>query len=205
MSNIKVDVRYETPKTDKFTALMEQYKAAKELADTTEKELTPLIEVGGKAKYYAILEQLGVLASQLREFSIMIEAKHKQSIGAKYWNSYNSYVWFNIEYDPHTDITTYHYDAYQSTDGGFDFGAVNLDSTPVNSNLFGIAGLVTRWGNKYDDNHFRGGTYELTQEYKDLYEKLEEDLHSHIKCKINSMNSKTQTLNNTLKGIRGGN
>ena len=203
MSNIKVDVRYETPKTDKFTALMEQYKAAKELADTTERELTPLIEVGGKAKYNAILEQLGILASQLREFSIMIDTKYKQLISAKYYNAHGSYVWFKIEYDPYMDTVTYHYDAYQLERNGSDFSAVNFALS--NECLFGVKGLVTRWGNKYKDDDHRCGTYKLTEGYKDLYDKLEEDLHSHIKCKIDSINSKTRTLNNTLEGIRGGN
>ena len=128
MSNIKVDVRYETPKTDKFTALMEQYKAAKELADTTEKELTPLIEVGGKAKYHAILEQLEVLANQLKEFSIMIGAMDKQSIAAKYYNSCNSCVWFKIEYNPQTDAMKYYYELYQLEHTGFDFLTERLDS-----------------------------------------------------------------------------
>ena len=206
MSNIKVDVRYEAPKTDKFTALMEQYKVAKELADTTERELTPLIEVGGKAKYNAILEQLGVLASQLREFSIMIDAKHKQSINATYYNACGSCVWFKIEYNPYTDTVTHHYNLYQLEHNGDDFCTVDLNSETAQLLLIGDKGLVTRWGNKFNKNNsMHSGEYMLTQDYQDLYDRLEENLHSHIRLKISKMNEKTQTLNNTLKGIRGGN
>lgn len=204
MSNIKVDVRYEAPKTDKFTALMEQYKAAKELAETTERELTPLIEVGGKAKYHAILEQLGVLASQLKEFSIMIGAVNTQSIATKYWNSCNSNVWFKIEYNPQTDTMKYYYEVYQLEHTGFDFLTENLDSEYTQRRLFGPKGFVTRWGNKNESGAHQG-EYSLTDGLEDLYEKLEKDLHSHIRLKIHSMNKKTTNLNNTLKGIKGGN
>ena len=204
MSNIKVDVRYETPKTDKFTALMEQYKAAKELAETTERELTPLIEVGGKAKYYAILEQLGVLASQLKEFSIMIGAEGKQSISTYYYNSSNSRVWFRMEYNPQTDTMKYYHELYQLDHTGFDLLTENLDSEYTQERLFGVKGFVTRWGNRNEDGVHKG-EYSLTDNYKDLYEKLEEDLHSCIRIRIDNMNKKTTNLNNTLKGIKGGN
>lgn len=204
MSNIKVDVRYETPKTDKFTALMEQYKAAKELADTTERELTPLIEAGGKAKYYAILEQLGVLANQLKEFSIMIGAQNKQSISAYYYNDCNSRVWFKIVYDVFTDKMRYYYNLYQLEHTGFDLLTENLDSGFTQERLFGVKGFVTRWGNKNESGAHQG-EYSLTDNYMDLYEKLEKDLHNLIQMRIHSMNAKTEKLNNTLKGIRGGN
>ena len=204
MSNIKVDVRYEAPKTDKFTALMEQYKAAKELADTTERELTPLIQVGGRAKYNAICEQLGVLASQLREFCIMIGTNHRESISAYYFNDCNSRVWFKITYDPETDTMKYYYNLYQLEHTGYDFLTENLDSTLTQSRLLGTKGLVTRWGNRNTSGAHQG-KYSLTENYKSLYEKLEEDLHSYIRCKINSMNEKTEKLNKTLSGIKGDN
>ena len=204
MSNIKVDVRYEEPKTDKFTALMEQYKVAKELADTTEKELTPLIQVGGKAKYHAICEQLGVLASQLREFCTMIGANNKESISAYYFNDCGSRVWFRIEYDPKTDTMKYYYNLYQLDHTGYDFLTENLDSEYGQSRLFSNKGFVTRWGNRNKSGAHQG-EYSLTEDYKNLYEKLEEDLHYHIRCKIDHLNEKTKKLNNTLDGIRGGN
>ena len=204
MSNIKVDVRYETPKTDKFTALMEQYKAAKELAETTERELTPLIKVGGKAKYHAILEQLGVLASQLKEFAIMIDWQSELSISAFYYNHCNSRVWFKMVYDVFTDTTKYYYELYQLEHTGFDFLTENLDSQHTQSRLFGVKGFVTRWGNKNEDGAHQG-EYSLTDNYKDLYEKLEEDLHKLIQVYIRRMDTKTKELNNTLNGIKGGN
>lgn len=204
MSNIKVDVRYETPKTDKFTALMEQYKAAKELAETTERELTPLIEVGGKAKYYAILEQLGVLAGQLKEFAIMIGWQNKLSISAYYHNHCNSRVWFKIVYDAFTDTMKYYYELYQLEHTGFDLLTENLDSSYTQARLFGVKGFVTRWGNKNESGAHQG-EYSLTDNYKDLYEKLEADLHNLIQTHIRRMNAKTEKLNNTLKGIKGGN
>ena len=204
MSNIKVDVRYEMPKTDKFTALMEQYKAAKELAETTERELTPLIEVGGKAKYHAILEQLGVLASQLKEFSIMIGAEGKQSISTYYHNDCNSRVWFKMEYNPQTGTMKYYYNLYQLEHTGFDLLTEDLNSKFTQERLFGVKGFVTRWGNK-NTGGAQPGTYCLTNRWEDLYERLEQDLHKLIELRIHRMNEKTEKLNNTLKGIKGGN
>lgn len=204
MSNIKVDVRYEMPKVDKFTALIEQYKAAKELAETTERELTPLIEVGGRAKYYAILEQLGVLAGQLREFSIMIGAESKQSISTYYQNYCNSRVWFKMEYNPQTDTMKYYYELYQLEHTGFDLLTEKLDSPYAQDRLFGVKGFVTRWGNT-NKGGAQPGTYCLTNRWEDLYERLEQDLHKLIELRIDGMNRKTEKLNNTLKGIRGEN
>ena len=204
MSNIKVDVRYEVPKTDKFTALMEQYKVAKELAETTERELTPLIEVGGKAKYHAILEQLGILASQLKEFAIMIDWQDKLSISAYYHNHCNSRVWFKIVYDAFTDTMNYYYDLYQLEHTGLDLLTQKLDATYAQDLLFGVKGFVTRWGNRNESGAHKG-EYSLTDDCKDLYEKLEADLHSLIQTHIRRMDAKTEKLNNTLKGIKGGN
>ena len=65
MNNIKVTVDYQLPNTDKFDALIEQYLAMKAITDTTKETMIPLIQVGGKAKYDAICEQLFINGQQL--------------------------------------------------------------------------------------------------------------------------------------------
>lgn len=67
MSNIKVTVEYEKPNQDRFSALMEQYKAAKAVADETKNELQPLIDAGTEAKYKAICEQVKEFGKRLCE------------------------------------------------------------------------------------------------------------------------------------------
>ena len=42
MTNIKVTVEYEVPKTNKFDALMAEYEIAKKIADETESYYKPL-------------------------------------------------------------------------------------------------------------------------------------------------------------------
>lgn len=82
MSNIKVTVEYEKPNQDRFSALMEQYKAAKAVADETKNELQPLIDAGAEAKYKAICEQVKEFGERLCE-AVWRNSKY-ESIGSSF-------------------------------------------------------------------------------------------------------------------------
>ena len=77
MNKIKVTVEYEQPETDRFDALMAEYKAAKAVADEAKETLQPLIAAGFAAKHQAILNRLYKLGISLRQYN---EAtRHKSS------------------------------------------------------------------------------------------------------------------------------
>lgn len=65
--DIKVSVEYETPKTDKFAALMAQYKEVKQIAADTISYYKPLADVAETAKFDAIWKQLINIFDYLRQ------------------------------------------------------------------------------------------------------------------------------------------
>ena len=67
--SIKVSVEYETPKTDKFAALMAQYKEVEKLSAETVRYYKPLADVAEAAKMEAILQQLEPLRQQLKQLN----------------------------------------------------------------------------------------------------------------------------------------
>lgn len=69
MTNIKVTVEYEVPKTSKFDALMAEYAIAKKVADETESYYKPLAEAAEEAKFEAILRQLETIKYYAQQIS----------------------------------------------------------------------------------------------------------------------------------------
>lgn len=67
MNKIKVTVEYEQPETDRFDALMAEYKAAKAVADEAKETIKPLISAAEEAKYEAICQQLREFGRKLTE------------------------------------------------------------------------------------------------------------------------------------------
>lgn len=65
MSNIKVTVEYETPKTDNFFNLLQQYEEVRKLSKETVNYYKPLAEMAEQAKMTAILEQLETIKEYL--------------------------------------------------------------------------------------------------------------------------------------------
>lgn len=69
MKNIKVTVEYEMPKTNKFDALLTEYKIAKKIADEAEDYYKPLAELAEEAKFDAIMQQLGIIKYYAQQIS----------------------------------------------------------------------------------------------------------------------------------------
>ena len=71
--DIKVSVEYDIPKTDKFTALMAQYKEVEKLSRETVSYYKPLADMAEAAKMEAILKQLEPLRQQLKQLNAINE------------------------------------------------------------------------------------------------------------------------------------
>jgi hypothetical protein len=69
MTNIKVTVEYEVPKTSKFDALLSEYAVAKKIADETESYYKPLAEAAEEAKFDAILHKLETIKYYAQQIS----------------------------------------------------------------------------------------------------------------------------------------
>lgn len=69
MTNIKVTVEYEAPKTNKFDALMAEYAVAKKVADETVAYYKPLADIAEEAKFDAIMEQLETIKQYAKQIS----------------------------------------------------------------------------------------------------------------------------------------
>lgn len=60
-NKIKVTAEYETPKTDKFYALLSEYGKVKKLSDETVSYYKPLADAAGEKKIELILDQLNTI------------------------------------------------------------------------------------------------------------------------------------------------
>ena len=69
MTNIKVTVEYEVPKTNKFDALLAEYVLAKQIADETESYYKPLADAAEEAKFDAIMVQLESIKYYAKQIS----------------------------------------------------------------------------------------------------------------------------------------
>lgn len=69
MNEIKVSVSYEKPMTNKFDALMLEYKNAKKVADEIVTHYKPLADAAEDAKFDAIMEQLETIKEYARRIS----------------------------------------------------------------------------------------------------------------------------------------
>jgi hypothetical protein len=107
MTNIKVTVEYEVPKTNKFDALLAEYALAKKIADETESYYKPLADAAEEAKFDAIMGQLESIKyyakqiSQLKgdEYSVWIKASIPASERGDNYPMYNSGD-FTVVYSP---------------------------------------------------------------------------------------------------------
>ena len=98
MNEIKVTVTYEAPKTTKFDALMEEYKAAKQLADETVAYYQPLADVAEDAKFDAIIEQLETIQCYAQRI-----ANITQENQVRVYTYCNGYM-FSVLYKPYSNF-----------------------------------------------------------------------------------------------------
>ena len=141
MNNIKVTVDYELPTTDKFDALLEQYLQAKSIAETTKETMTPLIQMGGKARYDAICEQLQVIVGQLKKIALVSESHSSQSATGYYHLRGESYRMCVVYYPSRDKVEITYREKFGYTSRDF------LNWEYNQNDLLDLDGLVTCWNN----------------------------------------------------------
>ena len=184
-NKIKVTVEYEVPKTNKFDALLAEYKVAKQIADEAESYYKPLAEVAEEAKFDAILHQLETIKGYAQKLSQL--------------NGDNCSVWIKafIPYSERNDTN------YMSGSGDF-----TVTYFPKEQNHFEI-----RWGGVIFDKerfnngrcNFCSGSHNVVGNWDKwmVYQRLEEDALSKLADLIQKQNTRKQKQINRLKNIQG--
>lgn len=181
MNEIKVTVTYEKPATTKFDALMEEYKAAKKMADETVAYYKPLADAAEEAKMDAILEQIEPIVEYAKQLA-QITGKERITIRDHVTQSQSGYYdlqSFTVEYKAFADQTVIRW-------GVANFIKENLRNHPGyfvgdGSNILG------NWDNW------------------NVYEGLENDAISQLKTAIEKQQKRGEEqvdrLNNIQKGV----
>lgn len=177
MNTIKVSVDYETPSSNKFEALMEEYFATKAIAENVEETMIPLIQVGGKAKYDVICRQLGVISEQLKQLA-SVSPSNCVKVGGRYDKCGRSRT-ITIEYNKIRDTIEIKYRGNFCGERNF------LDWEQNQEELLSPTGLVTQW------NNFK------------IIEEMQDECNRRLRILINHNQEKTQRIIGTLNAIRG--
>lgn len=101
MTNIKVTVEYEVPKTNKFDALLAEYAVAKKLADETVSHYKPLADLAEVAKMDAILKQLEPIKYYAKQIALLKEDRNPVVIDCCFYGEYVNRQ-FSVSYFPNT-------------------------------------------------------------------------------------------------------
>ena len=179
MSNeIKVKVSYEKPES-KLDALMAEYYAAQNAFKNTKEELMPLINAGGKAKFDAIMDQM----------ETVIEYMKQECLITGYSPQQHTVFYDNGTYDRFTI-------KYWNSDG-----EVKMWFNGSSCNEMRL---------KFEWNPAEKGQQEELIEFlshnhsekvvADLIRNVTANIRLHTKVLID----KTKSIENTLKGIKGG-
>ncbi len=175
MNEIKVTVSYEKPTTTKFDALMEEYKAAKQIADETVSYYKPLADAAEEAKMDAILEQIEPIIEYAKQLSAM--KKDKVTLNA-YVNSSKS-----GHYGLQTFGITYHpcWDAAAITWNSMVFNKQRLKEYPeyIARSPYNILGNWDKW------NMYKGLENDAIRQLKNEIEKQ----HQRGQKQINRLNN----------------
>jgi hypothetical protein len=181
MNEIKVIVSYEKPATTKFDALMEEYKAAKKIADETVAYYKPLADAAEEAKMDAILEQIEPIIGYAKQLAQITE-KDRITICSYVNQSQSGYydlLSFTVEYKAFADKTVIRW-------GVASFNKENLKTRP---------GYFTG----YDCNIL--GNWDKWN----IYQGLENNAISQLKTAIEMQHKKgreqVDRLNNIQKGV----
>ena len=178
MTNIKVTVEYEVPKTSKFDALIAEYTAAKQIADETESYYKPLADMAEEAKLDAILKQIEPIKYYAQKISQLKGGEYLVIIEATHYGQYANRK-FVVAYDPccaqHFSVR-WGYNAFtkeQMVSNRFAFC----------SNDDNILGNWDAWG---------------------MYKKLEESAIRQMQDQISKQKERSQKQIDRLKNIQGG-
>jgi hypothetical protein len=175
MTNIKVTVEYEAPKTNKFDALMAEYEVAKKLADETVAYYKPLADVAEAAKFDAIMQQL----ETIKEYAKRIGSITKNA------------VWLFASITPSmrgdTSHTEYFKVVYRPNETKYQF-EILFDDRQFTKERFGNGRwhIISKW------------------EKFQMYEQLEKDACDKLQEAIKSQKARAQyqidRLNDITKG-----
>ena len=182
MTNIKVTVEYETPKTNKFDALLVEYALAKKIADETENYYKPLAEAAEEAKFDAIMEQLETikqyakLISDINNQVVYIKASLSAELRKSPYKCMDSWKSFEVVYRPK--------DGIEVMWAGDRFTKERLKKYPsaMCERECNIIGKWDEWG---------------------VYNMLEESAHRQLEYLIRLQNERGEKQINRLKNIQG--
>lgn len=184
MKNIKVTVEYEIPKTNKFDALLVEYKIAKKIADEAESYYKPLAELAEEAKFDAIMHQLEPIKYYAQQISQL--CGHCRSVWIK----------ATIPYSERND--------HDYACGSGDF---IVEYFPKEKNF------RIRWGGMiFDKERFNNGRCNFCSGSQNVignwdkwrvYQRLEEDAIKKLNELIQKQTERQQRQINRLKNVQG--
>lgn len=175
---IKVSVEYNKP-TNKLDTLMEEYYAAQRVLDNTRQELNPLIEASGKAKFDAIMKQMETVLEYMKQ-ECVVTGRNPIQHTAFYDNG--TYDRFVVKYW-HTDNTwRIYFNCSSMNDSRMDF-IWNPDVKKQHEELLDF----------------------LSHNYSEkVAADLIRDITANIRLYTKHLIDKAKSIENTLKGIKGG-
>ena len=175
---IKVSVEYNKP-ISQLDALMEEYYAAQKVLDNTRQELNPLIEASGKAKFDAIMEQMKTVFEYLEQECIITGRSPIQHT-AFYDNG--TYGRFVIKYWRTDNTWRIYFNCSSGNDSRMDFDW-NPDKKEQHKELLDF----------------------LSHNYSEkVVADLIRDITANIRLHTRLLIDKAKSIENTLKGIKGG-
>lgn len=185
MTNIKVTVEYEVPKTSKFDALMAEYAIAKRVADETESYYKPLAEAAEEAKFDAIMQQLETIKYYAEQIS---KLSNESAIWIKAWIPYHERN--DTDYRQGSGDFTVEYFANESNHfrirwGGVLFTKEVFDKARCNF-CKGSKNVIGNW-----------------DEWK-VYQRLEEDAIQKLNALIQKQAKRKQEQIDRLNNVQGG-
>ena len=147
MNEIKVTVSYEKPATTKFDALMEEYKAAKKIADETVAYYKPLADAAEDAKFDAIMEQLETIKEYAKKICELQNMKYRVVINV-YINAAERGCRYLSDGSAEFKVSYEQKDGYQIKWKGYEFTKSEMHQYPhlMCSDTNNIIGKWDEWG-----------------------------------------------------------
>ena len=176
IKNIKVTATYEEDEPSKFDALWKEYEIAKQIADTTEDTVRPLIEAAGEKKLELIYEQLEPIVHHVIDLANLHELDDlkKQSVCAVVYGDNAGKDRHSVEIHVSFNTKTGEWDTIIYFDG---------DKNKRN-HWFGENGIITNW------NSLK------------LYEKIKEGCEKELIERIGYLKKKTERIKNTFANMQ---
>ena len=181
IGNIKVTATYEVDNSfSKFDALLEQYNAAKAIADKTKSAKQPLINAMGKKKLELIKIQLLNIVDQVWQLAKIVDGLCTVKACVNYCNKEREICYSDFA----NRANYYQVEISVGRDGSYriKLNGRNIDNEKPD-NWFKEDGIVTLWN-------------EL-----ELYPLLQKECEDKIKYQIDLMNKRTREINSTYENM----